>query len=261
MPDETPASRLWIKDPLAIVARGAERGVVVQGAVIAELVGAGQEPATPVDAVFEAGRHVVLPGLINTHHHFFQTLTRAHPGAINKPLFPWLKALYPIWARLTPEAFRCAVRLATVELLMSGCTTAADHHYLYPEGLEQAVDIEVETARAFGLRMTVTRGSMNLSRKDGGLPRQPAYHADPCAGGRSRDPCAVRRHRRQPRRADPGIPAGPARSGRRLCVARGVASSGRSDARSVHIKKAGHEGRLSKVNCANGQHTRTRCGP
>ena len=161
--------RLWIKDPLAILAEGAERGLVVDGKVIAELVPAGRQPTMPC-AVFDAGRHVVLPGLVNTHHHFYQTLTRAHPSAINKRLFPWLQALYPIWARLTPETLHPAVRIALIELLLSGCTTAADHHYLYPDGLEQAVDIEVEAAREIGIRMTVTRGSMNLSQKDGGLP-------------------------------------------------------------------------------------------
>jgi len=164
-----PQDRLWIKDPLAILADGAERGIVVRGRQIESLVPAGHEPEGPY-RVFDAGRHVVLPGLVNTHHHFYQTLTRAHPAAINKPLFPWLQALYPIWARLTPDDLRSAVRIALVELLMSGCTTAADHHYLYPAGLEQAVDIEVEAAREIGLRMTVTRGSMNLSQKDGGLP-------------------------------------------------------------------------------------------
>lgn len=166
----TQAPRLWIRDPLAILAEGAARGVVVEGARIVECVGGGREPAAPVDAVFDAARHVVLPGLINTHHHFYQTLTRAHPKAIDKELFPWLLALYPVWARLDPDSFRLAVRLALVELMMSGCTTAADHHYVFPAGLEQAVDIEVEEARALGLRMTVSRGSMNLSVKDGGLP-------------------------------------------------------------------------------------------
>lgn len=162
--------RIWIRDPRAILAGGAERGVVVCGARIVECVGAGREPAAPVDAVFDAARHVVLPGLINTHHHFYQTLTRAHPAAIDKELFPWLVALYPVWARLDPESFRLAVRLALVELLMSGCTTAADHHYVFPAGLGDAVDIEVAEARALGMRMTVSRGSMNLSAKDGGLP-------------------------------------------------------------------------------------------
>ncbi len=130
------AERLWLKDPMAIAAVGAARGLVVEGSTIVEVVGAGQQPRGAVDRVFDAGRHVVLPGLINTHHHFYQTLTRAHPAAINKPLFPWLQALYPLWARLTPEAFDSAVRIALVELLLSGCTAAADHHYLFPAGLE-----------------------------------------------------------------------------------------------------------------------------
>ena len=161
--------RTWIKDPLAIFAEGAERGLLVEGTRIVARVGAGASPER-VDAVFDASRHVVLPGLVNTHHHFFQTLTRAHRLAINKPLFPWLMALYPVWSRLTPGRLRLAARLALTELLMSGCATAADHHYLYPAGLEDAVDIEVEEALKLGMRMTVTRGSMNLSVKDGGLP-------------------------------------------------------------------------------------------
>jgi len=162
--------RTWIKDPLAIFATSAERGLVVEDGRIAETVARGREPTAPVAAVFDASRHVVLPGLVNAHHHFFQTLTRAHPAAINRELSPWLMALYPIWARLKPHQLRLAVRLALTELMLSGCTTAADHHYLFPPGLEDAVDIEVEEARALGLRMTVTRGSMNRSQKDGGLP-------------------------------------------------------------------------------------------
>ncbi len=163
--------RLWIKDPIAILAEGAERGIVVEDGRIVELVGRGQTISRKADHVFDAGRHVVIPGLVNTHHHFFQTLTRAHPAAINKELFPWLNALYPIWARnVTPEGFRLATRLALTELLMSGCTCASDHHYLYPAGLEDAMDIQAEEAERVGLRMTLTRGSMNLSKKDGGLP-------------------------------------------------------------------------------------------
>ncbi|HFC04734.1 MAG TPA: 8-oxoguanine deaminase, partial [Rhizobiales bacterium] len=162
--------RLWIRNPLAVLCDGAAGGVVVEDGVICELVAAGKQPAAPVDQTFDASEHVILPGLINTHHHFYQTLTRAHPDAINKELFPWLQALYPVWARLTPEAHRLASRLALVELMMSGGTCASDHHYLFPDGLENAMDIQVEEALALGMRLTVTRGSMNLSEKDGGLP-------------------------------------------------------------------------------------------
>lgn len=163
-------SRLFVKTPLAVLADGAEGGLVVEDGRIAELVGAGREPSMPCEESFDASAHVVLPGLVNTHHHFYQTLTRAHPEAIDKELFPWLKSLYPIWARLDPDSFRLSVRLALTELLMSGCTTAADHHYLFPKGLENAIDIEAEEAARLGIRVTLTRGSMNLSEKDGGLP-------------------------------------------------------------------------------------------
>src|SRR5579883_2376678 len=162
--------RLWIKDPLAIFAEGAERGVVVEDSRIVELVAAGDEPAAPVAAAFDASRHVMLPGLVNAHHHFYQTLTRAHPAGLNQELIPWLVALNKVWARLKPDHFRVAVRMALVELMLSGCTTAADHHQMFPRGLENAIDIEIEEARKLGMRMTVTRGSQNVSEKDGGLP-------------------------------------------------------------------------------------------
>src|SRR5580704_7504855 len=114
-------SALWIKDPLAIFADGAERGIVVQDGRIVELVPRGRAPATADVKTFDAGAHVVLPGLINTHHHFYQTLTRAVPAALDRELFPWLQALYPIWARLTPEAVEIAMTLAMAELMLSGC--------------------------------------------------------------------------------------------------------------------------------------------
>jgi 8-oxoguanine deaminase len=161
---------IWIKDPLSILADGAERGVVVQGGRIVELVGRDKEPATASAAMFDASEHVVLPGLINTHHHFYQTLTRALPAALDRELFPWLKALYPVWARLTPESLHLGVTAAMSELLLSGCTTTTDHHYVFPAGLEEAVDIEVAVAKRLGLRVLLTRGSMNLSERDGGMP-------------------------------------------------------------------------------------------
>ena len=111
-----------------------------------------------------------MPGLINTHHHFFQTLTRAVPAALDRELFPWLKALYPIWARMSPDALDLAITVAMAELMLSGCTTSTDHHYVFPAGLEHGLDIEIAVAKRLGLRVLLTRGSMNLSERDGGLP-------------------------------------------------------------------------------------------
>jgi 8-oxoguanine deaminase len=135
-----------------------------------ELVAAGRSPTAPNVEIYDAGEHVVLPGLINTHHHFYQTLTRAVPAALDRELFPWLQALYPIWARLTPEALDLGVTLAMAELMLSGCTTTTDHHYVFPAGLEDSIDIEVAVAKRLGLRVLLTRGSMNRSQRDGGLP-------------------------------------------------------------------------------------------
>src|SRR6202047_5468882 len=164
-----PTRAIWIKDPLAILADGAERGLVVQNGKIVELVPRGAQPTTSA-VFFEAGDHVVLPGLINTHHHFYQTLTRALPAARDREWFPGLTALYPVWARLTPEALNLGVTVAMSELLLSGCTTTTDHHYLFPAGLEDAVGIEVAVAKRLGIRVLLTRGSMNRSQRDGGLP-------------------------------------------------------------------------------------------
>ncbi|MGB5831063.1 MAG: 8-oxoguanine deaminase [Thiohalocapsa sp.] len=162
--------RLWIKDPLAILADGAERGLVVENGRVVELVPSGAVPATPADAVLDAGEHVVLPGLINTHHHFYQTLTRACRKSLDKELFAWLRSLYQVWAGLTPEAIASSTRVALTELLLSGCTTAADHHYIFNQALDGAIDLQAEAARELGMRVMLTRGSMDLSEKDGGLP-------------------------------------------------------------------------------------------
>jgi 8-oxoguanine deaminase len=164
------APTLWIRHPLGILADGAAGGIVVRAGRIEELIPAGGKPAVRDAVVFDASAHVVLPGLINTHHHFYQTLTRAAPVALNQPLFGWLTALYPIWARLTPEALDAAATVALAELLLSGCATTTDHHYIFPPGLDDAIDIEIAAARRLGMRVTMTRGSMNRSEKDGGLP-------------------------------------------------------------------------------------------
>ena len=166
--DVSPA--LWIKDPLAILADRAERGIVVREGRIVELVTAGREPRTAAVESFDAGAYVVLPGLVNTHHHFYQTLTRAVPAALDRELFAWLQALYPIWAQLTPEAVDLASTLAMAELMLSGCTLTTDHHYVFPKGVEDGIDIQVAAAKRLGLRVLLTRGSMNRSRRDGGLP-------------------------------------------------------------------------------------------
>lgn len=169
------ATRIWIKTPLAIFTANdldASGGLIIEDGRIVEVLSAGQQPAAPCQHVFDAREHVVLPGLINTHHHFYQTLTRAWAPVVNQPLFPWLKTLYPVWARLTPEKLALASKVALAELLLSGCSTAADHHYLFPGGLENAIDVQVEAVRELGMRAMLTRGSMSLGEADGGLPPQ-----------------------------------------------------------------------------------------
>jgi len=170
-----PATRIWLKSPLAIfTANGADArgGLVIEDGRITQLLALGESPSQPCDHVFDAREHVVTPGLINTHHHFYQTLTRAWAPVVNQPLFPWLKTLYPVWARLTPAKLALASQVALAELLLSGCTTAADHHYLFPQGLDNAIDVQVEVVRKLGMRAMLTRGSMSLGEDDGGLPPQ-----------------------------------------------------------------------------------------
>jgi len=161
---------LWIKSPLAVLGRNAEGGIVVEGSRIAQVIGRGGSPDVAVDEIFDAREHVVLPGLINTHHHFYQTLTRAYRPALDKGLFDWLRALYPVWGRMQAQEFRLATRLALAELLLSGCTTTVDHHYVFPPGLEEAIDIQMEEAERLGVRVVLCRGSMDLSVDSGGLP-------------------------------------------------------------------------------------------
>jgi len=164
---------IWIKNPLAIYTPervDAGGGLVVENRQIVELVPQASSPTVSSDRVFDASRHVVLPGLINTHHHFYQTLTRAVPAACGKELFDWLKVLYDIWANLSPAHIETSSRLALAELLLSGCTTASDHHYVFPSGLEHAIDLQIKEADKLGMRVALTRGSMSLSIEDGGLP-------------------------------------------------------------------------------------------
>jgi len=119
----------------------------------------------------DAAGCVVLPGLINTHHHLYQTRTRAWPAAVDSELFSWLQTLYPVWAKLTDDDFYQGAVVGFRELMRSGCTLTTDHHYLFPvDASPHLIDITVEAARAAGIRFHPTRGSMSRSLKDGGLP-------------------------------------------------------------------------------------------
>ena len=163
--------KTWIKDPAATWTGNqlnAPNGVVFENDKIIELVEG--EPTSSYESVHEASNSVLLPGLINCHHHFYQTLTRALPIALNKELFDWLTALYPLWANLNEEAIKAATRTALSELLLSGCTTTADHHYVFPPTCHNAIDLQAEVTREIGVRTILTRGSMSLGRSSGGLP-------------------------------------------------------------------------------------------
>jgi len=142
-------------------------GLFINGGVIEE-IGPTSDLPRAADTVLDLKGHLVLPGLINTHHHFYQTLTRVVPEAQDVNLFHWLKTLYPIWARMGPEDIRISTKTALVELAFSGCTTASDHLYLFPNG--SRLDDEIHAAREIGLRLHASRGSMSLGESDGGLP-------------------------------------------------------------------------------------------
>jgi cytosine/adenosine deaminase-related metal-dependent hydrolase len=146
---------------------------IADGALLArdgwiEAVGPTSDLPDTADEVVDLSGHVVLPGLVNTHHHLYQTLTRVVPGVQDAGLFDWLTTLYPIWGRMTPDHVRVATTLGLAELALSGCTTAFDHHYLWPNG--SRLDDQVEGAQPVGIRFHVSRGSMSLGESDGGLP-------------------------------------------------------------------------------------------
>ncbi|GJQ38614.1 MAG: 8-oxoguanine deaminase [Anaerolineaceae bacterium] len=143
-------------------------GLFIRGGFIEEVAPVSELRNQTADEVLDLRGHVLLPGLVNTHHHFYQTLTRAVPAAQDANLFNWLKTLYPIWARLTPEDIFVSTQTALSELALSGCTTASDHLYLFPNG--SRLDDEIAAASEIGLRLHASRGSMSLSEKDGGLP-------------------------------------------------------------------------------------------
>ena len=133
-----------------------------------EQVGQTQDLPGDADEILDLSGHILLPGLINTHHHFYQTLTRAVPAAQDANLFNWLKTLYPIWGRMIPDDIRISTRTALAELALSGCTAASDHLYIFPNGAR--LDDEIQAASEVGLRLHASRGSMSLGQSQGGLP-------------------------------------------------------------------------------------------
>jgi 8-oxoguanine deaminase len=142
-------------------------GLYVEDNVIRQVDTTDRLPVT-ADRVIDAAGMVVLPGLVNCHHHFYQSLTRALPGAQDAELFDWLRTLYPVWAGLTGEAVYVSALTALAELVLSGCTTSADHLYLYPN--DSRIDDEIRAAREIGVRFHPNRGSMSLGKSKGGLP-------------------------------------------------------------------------------------------
>lgn len=139
--------------------------VLIDGGLVQE-VGGGPRPEA--DDVHDLNGAVVTPGLVNTHHHLWQNLTRAR--AQDENLFGWLKALYPVWARIDAEAEYAAARVGLAELALSGCTTVFDHHYLFPPGVTGLLEAEIRAARELGVRIVASRGSMDLGQSQGGLP-------------------------------------------------------------------------------------------
>ncbi len=170
-------STLLIRNATMLVTMDAARREIADGALFVRdnalaWVGATADLppdlAAQADTVIDARGKIVLPGMVNTHHHFYQTLTRVIPAAQDAVLFDWLKTLYPIWAELRPEDVRVSTQLALAELLLSGCTTSSDHHYLWPNGTR--LDDQFEAAARMGVRFHGARGSMSLGESKGGLP-------------------------------------------------------------------------------------------
>ncbi|MEM6433610.1 MAG: 8-oxoguanine deaminase [Cyanobacteria bacterium P01_D01_bin.115] len=163
-----------IKNAHTVVTMDDQRREIRRGGLylrdrVIEQVGPTDSLPSTADRVLDlADRQIVLPGLVNTHHHFFQNLTRVVPAAQSSDLFGWLQALYPLWSNLTAEGIRLSAQLAAVELMLSGCTTASDHLYLFPN--DCTLDDEIEAIQATGLRFHASRGSMSVGQSQGGLP-------------------------------------------------------------------------------------------
>lgn len=164
---------LLIKNARVLVTMDDERREIADGAVfirdnVIVQVGSTAELPQQADEIIDAANHVVLPGLINTHHHMYQSLTRVIPAAQNGELFNWLTNLYPIWANLNAEMVHVSTLTAMSELILSGCTTSSDHLYIYPNDCK--LDDSIAAARQIGMRFHAARGSMSVGQSKGGLP-------------------------------------------------------------------------------------------
>lgn len=164
---------LLVKNAEVLVTMDAGRREIARGGLYVEdnrIVAVGTSDTLPAtaDEVLDLTGHVVIPGLVNTHHHMYQSLTRAIPAAQDGELFNWLTNLYPVWANLTPEMIRVSTQTAMAELLLSGCTTSSDHLYIYPNGCK--LDHSIEAAAEIGMRFHASRGSMSVGQSQGGLP-------------------------------------------------------------------------------------------
>ena len=164
---------LLIRNARVLLTMDETRNEIADGAIfmrdnIIEQVGRSADLPCAADEVIDATGHIVMPGLINTHHHMYQSLTRVIPAAQNGELFHWLTGLYPIWANLTPEMVHVSTLTAMAELILSGCTTSSDHLYIYPNGCR--LDHSIEAAHKIGMRFHAARGSMSVGKSGGGLP-------------------------------------------------------------------------------------------
>ncbi len=171
---------LLIRDARLLVTMDAQRREIAGGSVfvrdnVIEAVGPAADLPATADEVIDARDQVVIPGLVNTHHHMVQTLTRAF--AQDDELFGWLRGLYPVWANLTPEMARVSTQTAMAELLLSGCTTSSDHLYIYPNGVR--LDDSIEGAAQIGMRFHAARGSMSVGESQGGLPPDRVVEREP----------------------------------------------------------------------------------
>jgi cytosine/adenosine deaminase-related metal-dependent hydrolase len=164
---------LLIKNARVLVTMDHARREIADGAVyirdnVIEQVGASGDLPQTADEVIDASGHVVMPGLVNTHHHMYQSLTRTIPAAQNGELFNWLTNLYPLWAGLTAEMIHVSTLTAMAELILSGCTTSSDHLYIYPNDCK--LDDSIEAAHKIGMRFHAARGAMSVGQSKGGLP-------------------------------------------------------------------------------------------